>query len=114
MPSREGHANQPEGPALHRSDSIRERLTRATDWRSAFVPHYTRTQLFVPQAGEYQEAVSASLYVRTGEWQSVEIPLPAGSVPEGPLRLDPTDACGIVEISAMQLVHPTSLEPLWS
>jgi hypothetical protein len=107
-------ADQPDGPALHQSDPAGGRLAGRADWRAGFVPHYSRAQLFVPQAGEYREAVSTSLYVRTGEWQSIEIPLPAGVVPEGPLRLDPTDACGIVEISDMQLMNPNSLQPLWS
>ena len=106
-----GRSKDPSPPA---GDSVRGSPERRAGWRSTFTPYYTRAQLFVPRAGEYTEAVSTSLHVRTGEWQSIEIHLPAGIVPEGPLRFDPADGCGIVEISGMQLVHPDSPEPLWS
>jgi hypothetical protein len=101
-------------PENNRSELAVPGPAERKDWRSVVSPFYIAVQLFSPQSREYSESASTSMHVRIGQWQTIEMPLPQRTPPDGPLRLDPGDARGLIEIAELQLCVPGAPEPLWS
>ena len=69
-------------------------------------------QLFLP-ARPYNEAKSLRASFLTGRWQRLTFELPSGCTGEVPLRLDPMEFPGLIQIAAVQ-IKSRSGEILWS
>ena len=65
-------------------------------------PRGASFQLFLP-ARPYHEANSLRVSFLTGRWQRLTFNLPKGCVGEVPLRLDPIEFPGLIQIAAIQI-----------
>ena len=71
-------------------------------------------QAYHPAAGGHSEQTSTFHTYPTGDWATVRVPLPHGPGRDGlPLRLDPCNFPGTVELESLEIAGPGPGAPLW-